>query len=145
MIQVRYSIFETNSSSCHKLIIPFEQSFTVPKKVRLEEGYSDGIDFVLSEIDDSSYPDSWIRFLYASGVEEIEYTGTNVYIKRSIDINKDVTEYGDLPYIPGSNGVLPRQVYLLLLFGEDTQYLEHASTEYKEPEEDDGQCFVFHW
>lgn len=146
MIQVRYNIFETNSSSCHKLIVPFEQSFIVPKSVRLTKGHSNGIDFLIDELEeDTNYHDAWIRLLYASGVEEIIYNGSNDYIRTAIEINKDVTEVGGLPYLRGSKGRLPRQVYLLILFGENTQYLEHAYSDEREPEEKDGQHFVFTW
>lgn len=145
MIQVRYSIFETNSSSCHKLIVPFEQSFTVPKTVRLTKGHSNGIDFLIDELEDIHFQDYWIRLLYASGVEEIIYNGSDDCLRNAIEINKDVTEFGDLPWISGSNGRLPRQVYLLILFGENTQYLEHAYSDEREPEEKDGQHFVFTW
>lgn len=145
MIQVRYNIFETNSSSCHKLIVPSEQSFTVPKSVRLTKGQTNGIDFLIDELEDTTYPDDWIRLLYASGVEEIIYNGSNNYIRHAIEINKGVTEFGDLPWLPTSRGRFPRQVYLLILFGENTQYLEHAYSDEKEPEEKDGQHFVFTW
>jgi hypothetical protein len=145
MIQVRYNIFETNSSSCHKLIVPFEQSFTVPKSVRLTKGYTNGIDFLMDELEDTYVADAWIRLLYASGVEEIIYNGSNDSIRHAIEINKGVTEFGDLPWLPTSGGRLPRQVYLLILFGENTQYLEHAYSDEKEPEEKDGQHFVFTW
>lgn len=145
MIQVRYNIFETNSSSCHKLIVPFEQSFTVPKTVRLTKGHSNGIDFLIDELEDTNFHDAWIRLLYASGVEEIIYNGSDDSLRNAIEINKDVTEFGDLPYLSGSHGRLPRQVYLLILFGESTQYLEHAYSDEREPEEKDGQHFVFTW
>ena len=145
MIQVRYNIFETNSSSCHKLIVPFEQSFTVPKTVRLAKGQTNGIDFLIDELEDTNFHNAWIRLLYASGVEEIIYNGSDDSLRYAIEINKDATEVGDLPWISGSNGRLPRQVYLLILFGENTQYLEHAYSDEREPEEKDGQHFVFTW
>ena len=88
MIQVRYNIFETNSSSCHKLIVPFEQSFTVPKTVRLTKGHSNGIDFLIDELEDTDIAGPWIRLLYASGVEEIIYNGSNDSIRYAIEVNE---------------------------------------------------------
>ena len=99
----------------------------------------------MDELEDTYVADAWIRLLYASGVEEIIYNGSNDSIRHAIEINKDVTEFGDLPYLSCSQGCLPKQVYLLILFGENTQYLEHSYNDEKEPEEKDGQHFVFTW
>ena len=67
MITIRNSFFETNSSSCHKLIFPCNQDYKVPKILDLGRWNSEGIKYLSEEIERN--PDDWIPFLYASGIE----------------------------------------------------------------------------
>ena len=147
MLQIRKGLFETNSSACHKLIVPADQSFTIPKVVNLNADMTAGLTFLYELLTDTSWGiDSWIPFLYANGVEEIKYTGDNKELHEAIAKYKGSTDCRYRPSLPNTgNEVFPTNIYLSLLFGEDTQYLRDAYDDEREPEEKDGRHFVFIW
>lgn len=82
MLNIRKSLFETNSSSVHALVIPKDQSISIPKKVILHYGeygweadsYDDTLDYVYTACVDQGQKevDKLISYLKYKGVEEIE-------------------------------------------------------------------------
>lgn len=147
MLSIRKGMFETNSSSCHKLIAPADQSYTIPKVVDFDRKDTDGLAFLYDMFETRDYYiELWIPFLYANGVEEIIYTGDNIALKGAIEEFKGTTEVSRRPDLPSQgNEVLPNTVYLSIIFGEDTFYMYNAYDDEREPEEKDGRHFVFIW
>lgn len=145
MISIRKGQFETNSSSCHKLIVPAEQQFIVPKILNFNSDAS-GIEFLQDYLEKNDHlADYWISFLYANGVEEIKYFGDNTKIESAIEKYKGCTEAKGKPCLPSvACEVLPTYVYLSAIFGENI-YLYYAYDYEDEPEELDGKHFVFIW
>lgn len=81
MIQIRSSVFETNSSSVHVLVIPKDTSITIPKKVFLSGGdygwsfetVTDTLDYMYQACVDQGREqlDRFFEYLKRKGVEEI--------------------------------------------------------------------------
>ena len=90
MVSIRKSFFETNSSSCHALIMSNEPH-TLPKTIYLGEDNEVG-DHVRAMIRDLDEEDSkkFVHFLYNHGVDTIIYNGSNPFI------SKYATEYLNL-------------------------------------------------
>ena len=143
MINIRTGLFETNSSSCSKLIVPVDQNFSVPKILDLDDWPTEGRHYLYDMVEKN--PERWIEFLYSSGIEEIKYAGPNKEVYEAIKTYKGITsnqvhihfsEEWDIKW--------PRPVILSAIFGEDTKYYFDSSTEYNEPEEDDKH-WTFIW
>lgn len=95
MIQIRYGIFETNSSSANVLIIPKNQSIHIPKRFFFMDDDTSlkPTEIVLTNIihgwrSDCNTIDQIINFLYNCGVEEIIYC-KNDYFADAIEKYKD--------------------------------------------------------
>ena len=81
MIQIRKSCFETNSSSVHALVIPDDQTISIPTKVTLyggEYGWENDVDddtlnyFYQACVDKGrAEVDRFFNYLKSKGVEEI--------------------------------------------------------------------------
>ena len=81
MINIRYSIFETNSSSVHALVIPKDTQINIPKKVNLyggDYGWKIGIEgdtlnyFYQACLDEGKDEvEKFFAYLRRKGVEEI--------------------------------------------------------------------------
>lgn len=150
MLQIRRGIFETNSSSCNKLIVPYEQSFRVPRIVMIDDDswVTDGERYLSYAVQRNPY--AWIPFLLGNGVEEIKYTGRNEQVIKTLEEEKqkDHSNYQPAPTLGsgyGSRGRLPAELVLSTVFGEDTKFLLDVYDDLKEPEETDGKHFVWTW
>ena len=104
MIQIRYSCFETNSSSANVLIIPKNQGINVPKRfIYVDDDTSTRpSELVIYKIihgwkSDRENIDKLVNFLYLSGVEEIIYGGHDGYFQRVVDKYKDHPEDMGVP------------------------------------------------
>ena len=95
MIQIRHSLFETNSSSANMLVIPKDTNLIVPKKIRLLYGIS-SIDWSTNNV----LSPNAVNFVYSLCVD------TNIsevyklisYLKRKgVDIIEGIDEIGDIP------------------------------------------------
>ena len=111
MIQIRTSMFETNSSSCNALIVPMHQ------EIRFSTiACSEGLDYLL----DHAYgTKGLIQWLYSEGVEEIKYNGNNSYVRREINEVKYSTEAYDLR-VGLDSTYLSKDILKLIIFGEET-------------------------
>ena len=142
MISIRTGLFETNSSSCHKLIVPVDQSFTVPKTLDLSDTSTDGRRYLLHQVE--NYTDSWIKFLYTNGIENIKYSGSVAAVHEAIE---DYKGY-DGNYFVGLGDAYdikwPAKVILAAIFGEETEYIENAYSDTTEPNEDNDH-WTFIW
>ena len=90
MIQIRNSMFETNSSSCHTLIIQRFTEDTLNKTVDLSEDSFNG-DFIrriVREMNDDNI-EKLINWLYLHGVENIMYNGSRQKVYECIEKYKD--------------------------------------------------------
>ena len=93
MIQIRYSCFETNSSSVNVLIIPKSQGTHVPKRFIYVEDEtslkpSEKVIYSITHGWSSSIRDNIdkiVNFLYLNGVEEIVYGGHDRYFEEAIN------------------------------------------------------------
>lgn len=90
MILVRNGMFETNSSSCHCLILSKEAETKLPKTIKLDSDDSTG-DFVRAYIRDLSENKAkqFVNWLYLNGVKTIVYNGSNQYINKFAEQYKD--------------------------------------------------------
>ena len=111
MIQIRNYMFETNSSSCHALVVPINQA------VRFSTiACSEGLDYLLENAV-GAY--GLIQWLYNEGVEEIKYNGDQASIRRKINEIKYSKEKYDLRV--GINGTyLSKDILKLIIFGDET-------------------------
>ncbi len=124
MIQVRYIMFETNSSSANVFIIPKDQRVVIKKRFIFRSDHSSDIvsEQALCYIFDDWFDeginkeaiDQIINFLYSVGVEEIIYDGPNEYIEKAINKYKDHIQNLGLP-----DGWTEEQL-VKTLFGCDT-------------------------
>ena len=93
MIQIRYSCFETNSSSVNVLIIPKSQGTHVPKRFIYVDDEtslkpSEKVIYSITHGWSSSIRDNIdkiVNFLYLNGVEEIVYGGHDRYFEEAIN------------------------------------------------------------
>ena len=91
MIQIRYSCFETNSSSVNVLIIPKSQGTHVPKRFIYVDDEtslkpSEKVIYSITHGWSSSIRDNIdkiVNFLYLNGVEEIVYGGHDRYFEEA--------------------------------------------------------------
>ena len=95
MIQIRNSIFETNSSSSHAFLFPKDANIKIPSTVVLYDTYDDTLDNMPNlYFNDCNwgeeYTTPFIKFLYKYGVKEIKYTGRHQYVTEAIDKYKTV-------------------------------------------------------
>lgn len=90
MILVRNGMFETNSSSCHCLILSKEAETKLPKTIKLDSDDSTG-DFIRAYIRDLSENEAkqFVNWLYLNGVKTIAYNGSNKYINKFAEQYKD--------------------------------------------------------
>lgn len=93
MIQVRYDMFETNSSSCHVFMFPKGMGVKVPSTVKLNDDY-DTVDnmpnLFFNDINwGEEYTTPFIRMLYRCGVKTIKYTGKDKFVTDAIEKYKD--------------------------------------------------------
>lgn len=111
MIQIRNYMFETNSSSCHALVVPMNQ------EVRFSTiACSEGLNYLLENAF-GTY--GLIQWLYNEGVEEIKYNGNQASIRREINEVKYSKEKYDLRV--GINGTyLSKDILKLIIFGDET-------------------------
>jgi len=142
MISIRTSLFETNSSSCHKLIVPVDQSFIVPKTLDLSDAGTDGRLYLLDQVE--NYPDSWIKFLYTNGIETIKYSGSVKAVYRAIEEYKGYNGTYFIGLGDSYDIKWPAKVILAAIFGEETEYLENAYSDTTEPNEDNDH-WTFIW
>lgn len=100
MISIRTSIFETNSSSVHALVIPKDTKITIPNRVSLyygEYGWeqsveTDTLDYIYTACVDRGQEevDKLISYLKRKGVEEINILSSNDNGNYGIDHGYDV-------------------------------------------------------
>lgn len=96
MIQIRYNLFETNSSSaCTLIVVAFKpDSIHIPKTIRIDSRGDEKIDifYRCSGFADSDTRD-FVAFLYDIGVEEVYVDGEIVDLtdyNANIPIDKDI-------------------------------------------------------
>ena len=148
MLEIRQGIFETNSSSCHKLIVPYGEELSVPKTVDLDNVWPDGMEFLVDVMTESwGNCDDWVQFLYSHGVEEFKYSGSNTNLRTAIKKYKGTMDYRHIPMIGSAQNsdCCPAIVILTAIFSENTIYQPHGYSDEAEPEELDGKHFVFIW
>lgn len=90
MISVRNGMFETNSSSCHCLILSRTAETELPTTIELDSDDSTG-DFVRAYIRglNETASKQLVNWLYLNGVKTIIYNGANKYINKFIEEFKD--------------------------------------------------------
>lgn len=89
MLEIRKGFFETNSSSCHALLIPKDQDIQIRKTLDLNEDsmHCQYIrDFIACCNDEQCI--ELVNLLYLSGVETIKYSGRNRYFSKCIEQEK---------------------------------------------------------
>ena len=93
MIQIRFDMFETNSSSCHVFMFPKGMEIKIPPVVFLDDsgGSKDNMpNLYFNDINfGEDYTTPFIQMLYRCGVKEIKYTGTDKYVTEAIEKYKD--------------------------------------------------------
>lgn len=90
MISVRNGMFETNSSSCHCLILSKEAETKLPETIELDSDDSTG-DFVRAYIRglNEDKTKQFVNWLYLNGVKTIIYNGSNQYVNKFAEQYKD--------------------------------------------------------
>ena len=135
MFSYRSSFFETNSSSCHALVVPTNQEAHFSKIA-----CSRGLDFLLENASGTS---NLIKWLYDNGVEEIKYNGSNSYVRREItECRYNHSSYDFEVGLGGfgyGSSFLPKQLIMLIIFGPET-YIDTRDD--KHPVEDEDE-YVF--
>ena len=122
MIQIRYDMFETNSSSCHVFMFPKDMGITVPSTVVLYNTYDEIIDnmpnLYFNDINwGEEYTTPFIRMLYNCGVKEIKYTGKDQYVKDAIKKYKDEDNSNISSYYPH----IDINTFKKIVFGTDVK------------------------
>ena len=128
MINIRHSIFETNSSSVHALVIPKDTQIYIPKKVNLyggDYGWSEGIEddtinyFYQACLDQGKEEvEKFFAYLRKKGVEEI-----NAKEMRWDEEGYDMTNDGYIDHayeIPLDELFKNEQLLDRFLFGSDS-------------------------
>ena len=98
MKQIRYSFFETNSSSVHALIFSkIDQCNKLPSTINLSEDSKHG-DVIRAWVRNLSESQSkkFITWLYSHGVKKIIYVGSNDDINRYIKELKHRDSYEEI-------------------------------------------------
>ena len=122
MYSMRKSMFETNSSECHALIIPREQGVELTRTIDLsaDDDKGDVFRWLVRNID---YEEAkkLANFFYRNRVETIIYTGSNGDLIRAIKEEKEAFEKNpdrvlELPRVPHCF-YFDVQDYLNLFFG----------------------------
>lgn len=97
MIQIRNSMFETNSSSCHVFMFPNGMNIKIPSTVILNDDYNTKDNMPNLYFNDinwgESYTTPFIQFLYKCGVKKIKYTGKYKYVTDAIEKYKNLDDY----------------------------------------------------
>ena len=90
MISVRNGMFETNSSSCHCLILSKTAETELPTTIELDSDDGTG-DFVRAYVRglNEAASKQLVNWLYLNGVKTIIYNGSNKYINKFIEEFKD--------------------------------------------------------
>ncbi len=134
MIQIRHSMFETNSSSANVLIIPKSQGIHVPQRfiyVDDETSLKPSEKVIYSIIhgwkSDRENIDKLVNFLYISGVEEIIYGGHDRYFQEAVD------KYKDHPEDMGVPDGWSKEVLKFAIFGTDSEVKYFRDGEYGRP------------
>lgn len=102
MIQIRKGCFETNSSSVHALVIPDDQTISIPTKVTLYSGeygweneeYGDTLNYFYQACVDQGRAevDRFFNYLKSKGIEEIHAPELHW------------TKYKDFEYVENNDG-----------------------------------------
>ena len=128
MLQIRYSTFETNSSSADILIIPKQQDIRVPKRFIVKGDDTSKLpdEKVMASMIETMYYnkerlDQLVNFLYLNGVEEIIYGGSNAYFRKAIETFKDNPQDLGVPTGWGKDSLLKA------LFGVETTVEHYGS------------------
>jgi len=121
MIQIRYDMFETNSSSCHVFMFPKDMEIIVPSTVVLNDEYATVDNMPNLYFNDinwgEEYTTPFIRMLYNCGVKEIKYTGKNQYVKDAIKKYKDEDNSNISLYYPS----IDINTFKKIVFGTDVK------------------------
>lgn len=90
MLNVRYGLFETNSSECHALIIPNEQGVNITKTIDLSSDDDKGDIFrkLIRDLRGEEDAKLLANWFYRHGVENIIYNGSNSDFIRAIKNEK---------------------------------------------------------
>ena len=131
MLQIRSSFFETNSSSCHALIINMNASGKLPSKLFLDEDSDEG-NYIRKFIRELNKRDTkkLANWLYMHGVESIVYHGNNIWLNQYMDDYKD--SYSDLGLPKGEDWT---DGAIINLFLQD--FVDYAG--YEDVEHDDDE------
>lgn len=142
MIQIRQNMFETNSSSCHVLIIPNDVVERLPKVIDLSSDDSNG-DYTRRFVRELNEEDSkiFINWLYCNGVEEIKYYGSNKYINEFIIKYKDnYTDLGFPHHLYSRNGTTSGAL-INFLMGHYNEYM--GRDEYMDIEDNESTFDIY--
>ena len=135
MIQIRYSSFETNSSSVHTLVIPKDQSLNIPKSVYLRLGVYDRENRKVYDTLNYIY-----TACYEKGKDELNKLFSYLTRKGVENIQSDTRGWGiidHLEYLPLEDLFANENLLDRFIFGEDS-YIELIDDQYKRwPEKDD--------
>lgn len=123
MIQVRESIFETNSSSANVLCVPKDQTIRIPKRFIFMWDTTSlrPSEIVLCHMFDdwhgnaNEFIDQIVNFLYLNGVEEIIYGGREHY-----HFEQAIETFKNNPRDLGLPKNWTRDFLLRALFGTET-------------------------
>ena len=102
MLQIRQSFFETNSSSCHALIISKTEGCKLPSTVNLSEDSTHG-DIIRTWVRslNKERSEKLINWLYSHGVDKIIYNGSNgtiISCIKSCKSHPEEVNAGDIIY-----------------------------------------------
>lgn len=102
MFNKRIGFFETNSSSCHALMIPHDQKRSKSKVLDLTEDSTSGLNLrkLINELHGEA-AEQIVNLLYLNGVETIKYTGRNEDFKKFIESAKNDPQDLGVPKIYG--------------------------------------------
>ena len=121
MIQIRYNMFETNSSSANVLIIPKNQNVHIPKRfyfmdddTSLKPTEKVIVDIIHGWNADRNAIDQIVNFLYNCGVEEIIYCKNDYFADAIAKYKNNSIDMG----IP--NG-WTKDMLIHALFGSDSE------------------------
>lgn len=157
MIQIRQNFFETNSSSCHALIIPRDQDFKVRSTIDLSEDSETGDDFRRFLREELIYEEDVRKFiclLYSAGVETIKYNGRNEFVTKYIKECKGTTQFEGLPNFQPNydwGEKWDKEDWLRFVFGEENYHFEGYTEDMdselgdEKGEEADSVCWMMSW
>lgn len=121
MIQIRHSMFETNSSSIHALIVEKEAEGTLGSTIDLsaDNPIGDVTRELVRGLDEEDTR-KLINWLYCKGVKTIKYNGSNKWINDFAEQYKD--SYSDLGLPECIDWDLTDGALINLLIGEYEDY-----------------------